>query len=593
MPNGAELFVQAIGRLGIDTIFTLVGDHLNEVLWVAAHRGIRIVDMRHESGVTHAADAWARIHRKPALSLVTGGPGHTNSLTGIATANLAGSPLIAVSGSRPSSMAHRQAFQDIDQVGMARPVVKWAAEPPSAAEIPFYLERAYAVANTGRKGAVHLTIPVDLFTEQGLGARGWGLDLRLERPPSELAVKPGWGPECCQPQPPTPNPQPLLTMLRAAQRPVVIAGSGVWWSGAEDALVRFLERTSFPLYTITMARGTVSDEHPLSMGYADPALNYAVHTVFREADLFLVVGKRIDYRLAMGGARLFPLEARFIQIDIHAEELGLNRRLDAAICADARAALDALADAAGPEAWAPLPWLERVRGLRRDWEARLADFAEPAAQAEDPGCGTEARTPEFRPPREIDGMHPAAFFRELRSALPRDVLYSWDGGDFAHWGRAMLPARESGGWLRLGPLGTIGSSLPNSLALQLAHPGRRVVAITGDGALGFYLAEMDSAVRHKLPIVLIVGNDAGWGLERELQSFANPGAPTVACELQSARYDLIMKGFGGGGETVERPEQVRPAVERAFASGAPYCLNVKIRGVRSPFTEWQIAGKKK
>jgi acetolactate synthase-1/2/3 large subunit len=135
--------------------------------------------------------------------------------------------------------------------------------------------------------------------------------------------------------------------------------------------------------------------------------------------------------------------------------------------------------------------------------------------------------------------------------------------------------------------------LPNSLALQLAHPGRRVVVITGDGALGFYLAEMDSAVRHKLPIVLIVGNDAGWGLERELQSFANPGAPTVGCELRWARYDLIMKAFGGGGETIERLEEVRPAVERAFASGLPYCINARIHGVRSPFTEWQIAGKKK
>src|ERR1017187_3421271 len=155
MPSGAELFVEAVARLGIDTIFTLVGDHLNEVLAVAARRGIRIVDLRHESGVTHTADAWARIHRKPALALVTGGPGHTNSLTGIATANLACSPLIAVSGSRPSTMAHRQAFQDIDQGGMARAVGKWAAEPPSAAQIPFYLERAYVVANTGRKGAVH------------------------------------------------------------------------------------------------------------------------------------------------------------------------------------------------------------------------------------------------------------------------------------------------------------------------------------------------------------------------------------------------------------------------------------------------------
>src|ERR1041384_8390584 len=153
MPNGAELFVEAALELGLDTLFTLVDEHLTEVLAAAARAGIRIVDMRHESGVTHAADAWARIHRKPALSLVTGGPGHTNSLTGIATAHLAGSPLIAVSGSRSSKMAHREAFQDIDQTGMARPVVKWAAEVASTGEIPFYLRRAYEVANAGRRGA--------------------------------------------------------------------------------------------------------------------------------------------------------------------------------------------------------------------------------------------------------------------------------------------------------------------------------------------------------------------------------------------------------------------------------------------------------
>ena len=158
----------------------------------------------------------------------------------------------------------------------------------------------------------------------------------------------------------------------------------------------------------------------------------------------------------------------------------------------------------------------------------------------------------------------------------------------AHWGRAIIPARHPGGWLRLGPLGTIGSSLPNAVALKLAHPDRRVVAITGDGALGFYLAEMDTLVRHKLPIVLIVGNDAGWGLERELQG----GANTVACELQHARYDKVMQAFGGDGETIERPDEVRPAIGRAFASGVPYCINVKIRGARSPFTEWQIAGKR-
>jgi acetolactate synthase-1/2/3 large subunit len=540
MPNGAELFVQSAAHLGIDTIFTLVGDHLNEVLAAAARAGMRIVDMRHESGVTHAADAWARIHRRPALSLVTGGPGHTNSLTGIATANLAGSPLIAVSGSRPRALADRQAFQDIDQVGMARPAVKWAAEVPGASQIPFYLARAFAEANAGRKGAVHLTIPVDAFTSDGAGRP-------IALPEAEHSIT---------------SPLDATRLLRAAQRPVVVAGSGVWWSGAEAALKTFIERTQIPLYTITMARGTVPDDHPLSMGYADPALNHAVHTVFREADLFLVIGKRIDYRLALGGPRLFPAEARFVQVDLHPQELGMNRPLDAAILGDARLALEALSEAAGPPRTA---WLERVRGLRADWQ-----------------CGLAAA-----------GNDPARFFHALRDALPDDVLFSWDGGDFAHWGRAIIPARHAGGWLRLGPLGTIGSSLPNAIALQLAHPGRRVVAITGDGALGFYLAEMDTAARFKLPIVLIVGNDAGWGLERELQSWATQGAPTVGCELQSARYDLVMKALGGDGETIERPEEVKPALARAFASGVPYCLNVKIRGARSPFTDWQIAGKVK
>jgi acetolactate synthase-1/2/3 large subunit len=360
-----------------------------------------------------------------------------------------------------------------------------------------------------------------------------------------------------------------LKLLRAAERPVVIAGSGVWWSGAEDALRRFIEHTNLPLYTITMARGAVSDDHPLCFGYADPALNHAVQTSFREADLFLVIGKRIDYRLALGSPRVFPADARFIQIDIHPEELGLNRKLDIAICTDAKASLEALIEEAGPTPWPELPWLNRLRQLRDHWRAHLAE------------CASDTGSP----------LHPAAFFRELAAALPPDVLYSWDGGDFVHWGRAMLPARQPGGWLRLGPLGTIGAALPNAIALQVAHPNRPVAMITGDGALGFYIAEMDTAVRHNLPIVIIVGNDAAWGLERELQH-ASGAADSAACTLQPACYELIMKAFGGDGETIKRLEQVRPGVERAFAAKRPYCLNVQIRGVRSPFTEWQIAGKK-
>ena len=553
MPNGAELFVRTLAQFGIRHIFTLVGDHLNEVLAVAAREGIRIIDMRHESGVTHAADAWARLTRRPAISLVTGGPGHTNSLTGIATANLAGSPLIAVSGSRATTVADRGGFQDIDQVSLARPVVKWAAQPPNAAQIPFYLTRAYAEANSGRRGAVHLTIPVDLFTAKTE-------DIPAVHVPPE---KPA-------PAPDTADVDKVIAMLGAAERPVVIAGSGIWWSGAEADLQNFIETASLPLYTITMARGVVPDSHPLCMGYADPALNRAALEAYREADLFLVIGKRLDYRLALGGPRVFPASTRFIQVDIYAQELGMNRKLDVPLCADAAQALRALA-----EAWSGgvdrSDWLAHLRALREQHEKDLEHVAKDGSLP----------------------LHPAAFFRELRRALPPDILYAWDGGDFAHWGRVSLPALHAGGWLRLGPLGTIGSSLPNGIALQLANPDKPVAVITGDGALGFYLAEMDTAVRHKLPIVVIVGNDAGWGLERELQKETTSVRAPVATELTAARYDSIMEAFGGDGATIERLGQVRPAIKRAFASGKPYCLNVKIRGARSPFTDWQISGKKK
>ena len=553
MPTGAELFVDAIQSLGIERIFTLVGDHLNEVLEAAGRRGMAILDMRHESGVTHAADAWARITRRPSLSLVTGGPGHTNSLTGIATAFLAGSPLIAVSGSRPTTNADRQGFQDIDQIGMVRPVVKWAAQPPNAAQIPFYLGRAYAEAVAGRMGPVHLTIPVDLFRAQASAPAA------LPSPPAAMATPPG-----------SAETERLLSLLRSAERPVIVAGSGVWWSRAEEELRQFMEKTRIPLYTVAMGRGVVSDEHPLCMGYADPALNRAILDVYRECDLILLLGKRIDFRFAMGSPRVFPADRKIAQVDIYPQELGMNRRVELGICADVKATLRTLLDAV-PTVPSPTaePWLERVRAWRAEWELRLAKMA---------------RRPE-------GALTSGAFYYELKQALPEGTLISWDAADFAHWGRMIVPARIPGGWLRLGPLATIGSGLPNALALQLANPRTPVALVSGDGSFGFYIAELDTAVRHNLPVVFIIGNDAGWGLEREFQRAATGRSDTVACELRSTRYDMVMQGFGGEGETVRTLAEVQPAIRRAFASGKPYVLNVEIQATRSPFSEWQIAGK--
>lgn len=545
MKTGAELFVDAVERHGIRDIFTLVGDHLNDVLLCAGQRGLRIVDMRHEAAVVHAADAWARITRRPSLSLVTGGPGHTNALTGVATAFLAGSPVITVSGSRAAIQAHRGAFQDIDQMGMIKPVVKWAAEPSSASQIPFLFGRACAEAMSGRTGPVHLTIPVDLFAAKTENAIDYPQAVPEHRP---------W-----------PSPFDLdraATMLAEAKRPVIIAGSGVWWSGAEDELLGFAEHTKIPVFTITLARGVMADDHPLCFGYADPSLNRAAAQALQNADVALVLGKRIDFRLGLGAARVLPPALKIIQVDIEPAELGMNRRIDLPICADIRSTLTWLSSAMEARQCGSAEWLDQLRGYRSEWEAWLTAAAK------------EAGSP----------MHPATFYGELRAALPRDILYSWDGGDFAHWGRAMLPAATPGGWMRLGPLATIGAALPNGLALQMAHPDKPVTVITGDGSLGFYIAELDTAVRHNLPIVVIVGNDAGWGLERELQGRDR----TVGCELRATRYDIVMQGFGGEGENITSPDEVGPAVERAFKSRRPYLLNVNIRGVRSPFTRWKL-----
>jgi acetolactate synthase-1/2/3 large subunit len=450
--------------------------------------------------------------------------------------------VLTVSGSRASTQAQRGAFQELDQMGTVRSIVKWAAEPVSAAQIPFYVGRAYTEAISGRPGPVHLTIPVDLFAAKVDNAAPY---------PSTLA-----------PRPPSPNAADIakaLELLRAAERPVIIAGSGVWWSGAEAELREFAERARIPVYSITLARGAYPDTEPYSFGYADPSLNRAAARAFAEADVALVLGKRIDFRLTLGSTRLFPETVKFIQVDIHPAEIGMNRRVEVGICADVKATLQAML--AGLEPQQDRPWLGRLGDFRKEWIAWLAN----AADHQSP-------------------LHPAAFYHELREALPKNVLYSWDGGDFAHWGRAILPATQPGGWVRLGPLATIGAALPNGLALQMAHPDRPVTIITGDGSLGFYIAELDTAVRHDLPVVIIVGNDAGWGLERELQGRDR----TVGCELRATRYDLVMKGFGGDGENITTLAEVRPAIERAFASRRPYLLNVNIRGVRSPFTRWKL-----
>lgn len=550
MPTGSELFVRSLKSQGVDRVFTLVGDHLNDVLQVAVRSGLAVYDTRHESAAVHMADGWSRLTRTPGVSMVTGAPGHTNSITGIATANATAVPMLAVSGMSDSRARDRYAFQDMDQLKLVQGIAKYAAVPTRAGQLPFYVKRAYLEMLHGRPGVAHLSVPVDLFTETS--------DTHYPVPDPVQPLRNG---------PCDADLDRVIDLLAAAERPVIIAGSGAYWSRAEDELKRFVEASGAPLFTTNLARGMVPDTHPLCFGYADATINRGAENACQQADLIMIVGKRADYGLRMGGPQLFPSHAKTIQIDVSGTELGLNRTLDVGILADAKTTLAALNAALAA----------RAAPDRHAWVGEVQR-----------GCDEYAAEIEAMVAEERFPMHSVHVYDALRRALPSDATICWDGGDFVHWGRYMLRARHVGRWMRLGSLAGLGVGLPIGLSAQILRPDSKSVVITGDGSLGFYIGELDTAVRFGLPLVIIVGNDAGWGVERELQQGFYPGEQTVACELRSTRYDLVMKGFGGDGAHVTSPDQLPDAFDRAFRSERPFLVNVEIAGAGSPYTKYQI-----
>jgi acetolactate synthase-1/2/3 large subunit len=547
--TGAHLLVRTLKRHGVARLFGLCGDHVNSIFNACLDEGIAIVDVRQESGATHMADAWARVTGQPGVSVVTGGPGHTNSITGIMTAWMAQSPLLAISGMHESQLREKGPLQEIDQVDMVRAVTKWARTCEDPRRLGEYTAIAWREAVSGRPGPVHLTVPRDV-SEATVDEKAAVLPEPYRREPAAA---------------PAAAVEAALTLLQRAERPVVVAGSGIWWGRAWEALKSFIEVTSLPCFTIGLARGAVSDEHPLCLGYADQVLNPAAREI-GEADVVLLLGKRIDFRLGYG--TLFGSSATLIQVDIHAAELGRNRPAQLAIHADAKAALEQLAAAAAKRAFKEKPWVERLRQARKAAaEARRQDENSDAAP-----------------------VHPLRIVKEVREAAGPDAIWSIDGGDFAQWCRLALPARKPGHWLRLGPSGCVGAAIPFGIAAKLAKPNCPVVILMGDGGMAFNSWELHTALRFNAPVVVVVGNDGGWGMERELQSAFYDR--TVGVELGRVRYDKVIEGMGGHGEHVEHPAELRPALERALKAGRPACVNVVMRGLASPLTTANIARQK-
>ena len=540
--TGSHLLAQALKHEGVHTVFTLAGDHVLPALDVMADQDFRFIDTRHEQSAVHMADAWGRLTGGPGVAMYTT-PGFANAIPGLANAMHSGSPLLSISGSAELNELGRGAMQEIDQVGMALPTTKGAWMVTSANRIPDMVAHAARVAYSGRRGPVHLTIPVDVQQQE------ISLDDVNFYPSSEYRST---APVVASDE----QVRAVVEILKGASKPLIIVGSAGAYSQSGEALENLIETTRVPLMTEGDARGLVSDAHPYCYGFFDSGLNQAAK-LLREADVVVLLGRKQDLIVGYAMAPVVSLEATVIQIDPSEAEIGRNRGVGVGIVGDISAVAQQLADEAAKHSWSDLPWLKKLQLARSAQEETLNSLGE-----------------------GDDRMHAMQVFKEVRRHLGPDDFLTFDGGDFCHFGRAHLPALAPHRWWYVSTLGMLGSSLPTAIAAKVAYPDSRVFAFTGDGAFGFNGMEFDTAVRHNLPVVGIMGNDSAWGIDRQIQMGVY--GKTVATDLLPTRYDQVVRGLGGHGELVESLEELPSALERAIKLERPALLNVQVQNAISP-----------
>ena len=548
--TGSHLIVRALRAEGIDTAFALAGDHTLHLMDVMAADGIRFIDTRHEQSAVGMATSWGRVTGTPGVCLFTT-PGHANAIPGLTMAGYMGSPVINIVGCAPQDRLGSGAMQEIDQVGMARPVTKGAWMVTDPYRIPEFMARAFRTALTGRRGPVHLTVPLDVQEAEVDESR-----VRFYRPEEYRPT----GPVLGDPE----RVRDAIELLQSAQRPMAVAGNGAF-SATRRGLERLIEVTRLPLFTEEAARGIVPDSHPYCFGLADGRTN-PVATHLQDADVVLLLGKKLDFTLSFGGPPSLSAEAKIIQVEPSTDLIGLSRGVDLAIAGDVGAVVDQLAQEAERLEWKEHPMLGELESAGEALERQLE------ALAEEPG-----------------DLHAMAVHKALRPMLDAESCLVFDGGDFPFFGMGYHPSQLPGRWITNGALGMIGWGVPFAIGAQLALPDTRVVVLSGDGSFGFLGMELDTAVRHNLPVVVVMGNDAVWGMDyhQQVALYKRP----VATELLTTRYDKIAEALGAHGEFVETAEQLPGALERALNAGKPALVNIRIKPFPSPLTDHIIKVK--
>ncbi|HYQ81880.1 MAG TPA: thiamine pyrophosphate-binding protein [Anaeromyxobacteraceae bacterium] len=531
--TGGQLVARMLRREGVSTVFTLSGLHVAPIYAGCVEEGIRLVDTRHEQAAAHAADAWARLTRGVGVAVVTAGPGVTDAVTGVANAWAAASPLVLLGGAAPTFNQGRGSLQEMPQTQLFQGISKWSDRIPSPELVPSFLAKAFRLARAGRPGPVFLEIPWDVLSN---GADEAALD-QVTRYRTE-ARSPG------DPR----QVEAALQLLTVAERPVVLAGSSVWWDDAVQPLERLATRSGAPVYLNGMGRGCLPPDHPCFF-------QHSRKEALAQADVVLAVGTPLDFRLGYGTEPTFGAGAKVIQVDVDAAEIGRNRPIEVGIVGDSRSVLAQLEAGARPAAGAAA-WRERLRGA----EAARLD---------------KQRAFEQSDQRPIHHFRLARAVEEVASRAG-DVTYVGDGGNVVAVAAKVLRVPRPGRWLDPGPLGCLGVGAPFGIAAKLLAPERPVCVIQGDGAFGLNGFDFETAVRFKLPMVVVVGNDAAWGQILVPQRSLYGDEKSPATRLAPTRYDRVVEAFGGKGEHVEYARDLVPALERAFASNAVYCVDVAI-----------------
>lgn len=532
--DAGRLVAKVLAESGVTTAFVLQGGHVDPVLYGCEAEGIRLVDTRHEQAAAHMAEGWALATGETGVCVVTAGPGFSDAVTGLANAFMSASPMLCLAGARPLREADTWPLQDLDQVGIARPITKWARSVSTATRAGEYAAIALTEARTGRPGPVYLDVPVDIVTQQ--------VPVPDALPRAVVPFAPG---------PEAGALAEVVRMIEQAERPIVMIGSGAYWSGSADALGRLAETVGLPVFSSNAGRGLLPDAHDWSFGAPVPLGSAFMSAI--SADLVICLGVRLGYPLLNGA---YFGAAKVVRVDIDGAETARNRPGDLNVCADVRVFCEAVSDAwEGGVSQGRAAWGESLRAAksqsRADLHAMIANH--------------DGKLP-----------HPLELALAIGDVVGPDATIVADGGDILTWGIIGLPALGPGRLLTTGVyLGCLGVGIPFAIAAKVARPDEPVVLLSGDGTFGLNAMEYDTAIRHDIPFVTVVSADGSWGMSRHGQEMHHDGH-TVATQLGVRPYHEVVRALGGHGEFVDAPEEIRPAIQRALDSGLPACVNVGI-----------------